>query len=238
MLLEIASLRVKWLALCSSGSFLMSSTTDICFTWKTRFSRGLFFSVLSHTLFCLKLYFRLMNLILIHIGVVFFSFSSQLVSLLPIVLIWFLFELILSYFGSDNWIWIRNLKLKTIVIKKKRKETYQIGPVWSTLVYPVYFGPFRSIQSTLFTSFQFGPLRFIMVQFSLLRSIQPIWSTFIQFGMFGPFCPFGLIRCTSLRMKKDKFWLRVLSIIWVISIVIMRYVSIIIIISLRKWEFE
>ena len=204
MLLEIASLRVKWLALCSSGSFLMSSTTDICFTWKTRFSRGLFFSVLSHILFCLKLYFRLMNLILIYIGVVFFSFSSQLVSLLPIVLIWFLFELILSYFGSDNWIWIRNLKLKTIVIKKKRKETCQIGPVWSTLVYPVYFGPFQSIQSTLFTSVQFGPLRFIMVQFSLLRSIQPIWSTFIQFGIFGPFCPLWSIWSNSVYLLKNE----------------------------------
>ena len=170
MLLEIASLRVKWLALCSSGSFLIST---VKYYWYLFYMKNTLLK--RPVLLGFKLYFRLMNLILIHIGVVFFSFSSQLVSLLPIVLIWFLFELILSYFGSDNWIWIINLKLKTIVIKKKRKEIYQIGPVWSTLVYPVYFGPFRSIQSTLFTSVQFGPLRFIMVQFSLLRSIQPIW---------------------------------------------------------------
>ena len=235
MLLEIASLRVKWLALCSSGSFLMSSTTDICFTWKTRFSRGLFFSVLSHTLFCLKLYFRLMNLILIHIGVVFFSFSSRLVSLLPIVLIWFLFELILSYFGSDNWIWIRNLKLKTIVIKKKRKETYQIGPVWSTLV---HFGPFNLLCSLPSNLVHFGSLWSNSVYFGLFSPFGPHLSNSVYSVHSVHFGPFGLIRCTYLRMKKDKFWLRVLSIIWVISIVIMRYVLVIIIISLRKWEFE
>ena len=44
-----------------------------------------------------------------------------------------------------------------------RKETYQVSPVWSTLVYPVYFGPFRSIRSTSFTSVKFGPLRSILV---------------------------------------------------------------------------
>ena len=182
-----------------------------------------------------------MNLILIHIGVVFFSFPSQLVSLLPIVLIWFLFELILSYFGSDNWIWIRNLKLKTIVIKKKRKETYQIGHVWSTLVYLVYFSPFRSIQSTLFTSVEFGPLPFIMsnsVYFGLFSPFGPHLSNSVYSVHFVHFGPFGLIRCTYLRMKKDKFWLRVISIIWVISIVIMRYVLVIIITSLREWRFK
>ena len=120
MLLETASLPVRWPALCSSGSFLISRTTNMCFSWKTRFLRGLFFLVLSHTLFCLKLYFRLMNLVLIHIGVVFLSSSSQVVYLPLITLVWFffVFELILSYFGSDNWIWIRNLKLKTLVVKK------------------------------------------------------------------------------------------------------------------------
>ena len=193
MLLEIASLRVKWLALCSSGSFLMSSTTDICFTWKTRFSRGLFFSVLSHTLFCLKLYFRLMNLILIYIGVVFFSFSSQLVSLLPIVLIWFLFELILSYFGSDNWIWIRNLKLKTIVIKKKKKGNISnrsclvyfglSGLLWSISVHSIYFVHFRPIWST---SVHYGPIQSTsvysahLVHIYLIRYIRSILSTSVH----------------------------------------------------------
>ena len=236
MLLEIASLRVKWLALCSSGSFLIST---VKYYWYLFYMKNTLLK--RPVLLGFKLYFRLMNLILIHIGVVFFSFSSQLVSLLPIVLIWFLFELILSYFGSDNWIWIRNLKLKTIVIKKKRKETYQIGHVWSTLVYLVYFSPFRSIQSTLFTSVEFGPLRFIMsnsVYFGLFSPFGPHLSNSVYSVHFVHFRPFGLIRCTYLRMKKDKFWLRVLSIIWVISIVIMRYVLVIIIISLRKWEFE
>ena len=49
----------------------------------------------------------------------------------------------------------------------------------SCLVYPVYFGPFWSIQSTSFTSVQFGPLRSILVQFSLLRSI---WSNSVYFS--------------------------------------------------------
>ena len=51
------------------------------------------------------------------------------------------------------------------------------------------------------------PIRFYP---SLSQSIS------IHFSSFGP------IQCTYLRMKKKtcKFWLRVLSIIWVISIVI------------------
>ena len=57
----------------------------------------------------------------------------------------------------------------------------------SCLVYPVYFGPFWSIQSTSFTSVQFGPLRSILVQFSLFRSIRSIWFTSVQFGIFNPF---------------------------------------------------
>ena len=61
MLLQVASFPVRWLALSSSRSFLMSRTINICFSWKSCFLRGLFFSVLSHTLFCLQLYFRLMN---------------------------------------------------------------------------------------------------------------------------------------------------------------------------------
>ena len=82
-----------------------------------------------------------------------------------------------------------------------RKETYQVGLVWSTLVYPVYFGQFQFIRSTSFTSVQFGPLWSLLVQFSLLQSIP---STSVQFCIFSPFCPLrsiwsNLIHFSSLQ---------------------------------------
>ena len=55
-------------------------------------------------LYFLKLYFGL-----ICIGVVFLSSPSQVVTLPLMTLVWFLFELMLSYFGSDNWIYIKTL---------------------------------------------------------------------------------------------------------------------------------
>ena len=106
----------------------------------------------------------------------------------------------------------------------------------SCLVYPVYFGPFWSIQSTSFTSVQFGPLRSISsnsIYFGLFGPFRShltnsVYS--VHSIHFGPFCLirsilahfvlFGPIQCTNLRMTKDKFWLKILLIIWVISIVI------------------
>ena len=85
--------------------------------------------------------------------------------------------------------------------------------IWSTLVHYVQFsrfGPFnlfRSIWSTLVNSIQFGQFHL----FNLFRSIQSIWSILNHFSS---------IKCTYLRMGKCKFGLRILSIIWVISIVI------------------
>ena len=109
-----------------------------------------------------------------------------------------LFELILSYFGSDNWIWIRNLKLKTLVEKRKRKETYQIDLVWSTLVYPVNFGPFDLLRSVWANFVHFGSF----------------WSNLVYFGLFRPhmsnsvysvhsvhFSPFGQIRSISAHFS-------------------------------------
>ena len=96
-----------------------------------------------------------------------------------------------------------------------RKETYQVGPVWSTLVYPVYFGPFdllRSLQSNLVHLVYSGPIQSTSVYSVHICRILYIQS--ILSGQFGP------IRYIYLRNEKDKIWLRVLSIIWVISIVI------------------
>ena len=106
-----------------------------------------------------------------------------------------------------------------------RKETYQFGPIWSTLVYPVYFGPFDLLCSLQSNLVHFGPLWSNSIYFSLfgphlsssiylVHSVHfgLIWSILAHFGPLGP------IQYIYLRMEKDKFWLRVLSIIWVISI--------------------
>ena len=91
----------------------------------------------------------------------------------------------------------RHLHLKstvqTIISKVQfffsiRKETYQVGLVWITLVYPVYFDQFRFIRSTSFTSVQFGPFWFNLVYFSLFcphlfNSIYSVNS--INFNPFG-----------------------------------------------------
>ena len=120
-----------------------------------------------------------------------------------------------------------------------RKEKYQVGLVWSNLVYQVYFGQFRFIRSISFTSVNFS-------SFDLLRSLRSnlvhfglFWSNSVYFDLVGPhlsnsvysvhsvhfglfgliqfisthFGPFGPIRCIYLRMEKDKFWLRVISIV-------------------------
>ena len=54
-----------------------------------------------------------------------FLITSSLSTFYSFCLNFFFFELILSYFGSDNWIWIRNLKLKNLVVKKKKKKQKQ-----------------------------------------------------------------------------------------------------------------
>ena len=63
----------------------------------------------------------------------------------------------------------------------------------TTLVYPVYFSSFWSIR------FLLRSLRSILVQFSLLPSIQSIWSTFVQFRIFGPLCPLRSIWSNSVH---------------------------------------
>ena len=117
--------------------------------------------------------------------------------------------------------------------------------IWSTSVYLVQFVLFCLVQSIWFTSVYFGPFDLLQsihacsVHFGLFCPIWIIQSTSvysIQFGplvhlfLFGPIWSirsiwsisghFGPIRCTYLRMGKYKFGLRVLLIIWGISVVI------------------
>ena len=78
------------------------------------------------------------------------------------------------------------------------------GPWWSNMVHLVQFGPFSPLYSIRSNFGPFGPI-------SLCRSIQSIWSISDHFSP---------IWRNYLRMGKYKFGLKVLSIIWVISIVI------------------
>ena len=78
------------------------------------------------------------------------------------------------------------------------------NPLWSILSNSVQFGALGPIRSTLVYLLQFVP-------FISLRSIWSIWSISDHFDP---------IRCTYLWMRKYKFELRILSIIWVILIVI------------------
>ena len=117
------------------------------------------------------------------------------------------------------------MKLNTLVVKKKKRETYKIGLVRSTSVHLIYIGPFwsnsvqfspfnllhslrpnlfhfspiHSIQSTSFTWVQFGPLWSILVKFNSLRSIRFICPTSVQFGILGPF---GLIQSISVHFSR------------------------------------
>ena len=94
-------------------------------------------------------------------------------------------SLLRSVFGPFNL--LRSLRFNLVLF----------DPFWSNLVYFGLFGPFGPHLSNSVYSVQsihFGP-------FGLIRSILA------HFSLFGP------IRCTNLRMAKDKFWLRILSII-------------------------
>ena len=103
-----------------------------------------------------------------------------------------------------------------------------VGLLWSipsNLVNPVHFG---LIRSTLVSTVQFSLLRFVLSNWfirSPFWSIWPIWSHLVHIGPIWfnlvysiHFSPFGIINsdslwsicCTYLRMRKDKFGLRVL----------------------------
>ena len=130
------------------------------------------------------------------------------------------------------------------MVKKKKKIgnlsnwscSVHFGPsglVWFVLV---QFGPFNLLGSLRSNLFHFSLFWSFLVHFSRfgpfspICPIQSIQSYLVHVVYFGPFnlilsilvnfAPFGLIWCIYLRIEKDKFLLRVLSIIWVISIVI------------------
>ena len=111
------------------------------------------------------LWFLKLYLGIIHFGVVFFSSPLQLEYLSLIVLIWFLFELILNYFGSKNLSLYQNTILTMLITARHLVHFIQFGPIRSTLV-------------------QLGPLIYFG-QFSLLWSIQSCSVHSVQFSSFG-----------------------------------------------------
>ena len=113
---------------------------------------------IDESLWFLKLYFEF-----IRFGVVFFSSPLQLVSLSLslIVSAWFLFELILNYFGSKNL----SLYHNTILAMLTNQHSVHFGPLH-------LFVPFQSI------SIYFGPIRSTLIHF---RSFSSIRSTLIPY---------------------------------------------------------
>ena len=86
-----------------------------------------------------------------------------------------------------------------------RKETYQVSTVWSTMVYPVYFGPFD-----LLFSLRSNSVYFSLFSPHLSNSVYLVHSVhFDPFGIissilahFGPFSP---VQYIYLRMEKRSF---------------------------------
>ena len=115
---------------------------------------------IDESLWFLKLYFEF-----IRFGVVFFSSPLQVVSLSLslIVSAWFLFELILNYFGSKNL----SLYHNTILAMLTNQHSVHFGPLH-------LFVPFQSISIYRFNLFQFTS-----VLFGLL------WSTLGHLVLFG-----------------------------------------------------
>ena len=100
---------------------------------------------------------------------------SLSLSLSLLVSVWFLFELILDYFGSKNLSLYKNTIQTMLIINQHSVHfnlfwpLYLFGSIRFTLV---HFGP---PQSTLV---QFGPFG----QFSPIQSICSIWFTLVHFG--------------------------------------------------------
>ena len=191
----------------------------------------------------LKLYFGF-----ICFGIVFFSSPLQVLSLslsLSLSLtvsVWFLFELILDYFGSKNLSLYKNTILTVLIIDQHSVHFILFWPLYlfcSIRFTLIHFGlpQSTSVQLGSFGQFSlfvlFDSLWAILVHFSqfgpiqLIRSIQSTSVYLIHLGLLGPLRPiwsisnhFGPIWCTYLRMGKYKFEFIVLSIIWVILIVI------------------
>ena len=117
------------------------------------------------------------------------------------------------------------------------RSIWSIQSIWFS---SIYFGPFNLLRSCAIHFGPFHPIRSIQsasVQFGLFNLLWFIQSNLAHFGLLWPVRSiwsisdhFGRIRCTYLRMGKNKFGLRVLLIIWVILVTV--------IISLREWEFE
>ena len=142
----------------------------------------------------------------------------------------------LIYFSQFNPIWsIQSIK-STLVILVLFSP---FCPIWSIRPTSVQFGLFGPFQSTSIYSIQFGPynplrsIRSNLVHSVHLGLFNPIWSIrpiSAHLGLFNPIWSirsiwsisthFDPIWCTYLRMAKYKFRLRILLIIWVISIII------------------
>ena len=119
---------------------------------------------IDESLWFLKLYF-----VFICFGVVFFSFPSQVVSLSLKVLVWFLFELILDYFGRKNFNFYQNTIL--VILITVRHSVHLINPIW-----------FGLLQSTLVN---FGPIQSTSIQLGSFRLLRSNQSNSVQFSPFG-----------------------------------------------------
>ena len=145
---------------------------------------------IDESLWFLKLYF-----VFICFGVVFFSFPSQVVSLSPKVLVWFLFEFISKYnLGYANnrlafgLFWsTSSIQFSSAYISPLRSILVQFDLLRSTSVQLCAFSLLWSSRSILVHSGYFS-------QFSLFCVI---WSTLVE---FGPFSPLQSIRSNLVHM--------------------------------------
>ena len=188
MLVSIAlSLALPYIGL-EPNEILTASLESLSVSWFLFFLAILLYT--GESLWFLKLYFRFINF-----GAIFFSSPFQVLSLSLslslsfIVSVWFLFELILDYFGSKNL----SLYQNTILAMQITDWFYPLhlfDPDWFTLV---QFGQFSPICSIWLTSIYIGPLWSIPSNLVHLGLFGPIWSISDQFGP---------IQCTYLRMGK------------------------------------
>ena len=174
MLVSIAlSLALPYIG-SEPNEILTASLESLSVSWFLFFLAILLYT--GESLWFLKLYFRFINF-----GAIFFSSPFQVLSLSLsfIVSVWFLFELILDYFGSKNLSLYQNTIL-AMQITDWFCPLHLFDLDWFTLV---QFGQFSPICSIWLTSIYIGPL-------------WSIPSNLVHLGLFGP------IQCTYLRMGK------------------------------------
>ena len=157
---------------------------------------------IDESLWFLKLYF-----VFICFGVVFFSFPSQVVSLSPKVLVWFLFEFISKYnLGYANnrlafgLFWsTSSIQFSSAYISPLRSILVQFDLLRSTSVQLCAFSLLWSSRSILVHSgyfSQFSHVQSILCNLVYIGRIWPIQSTSIYSVQFSPYGPLRYIQST------------------------------------------